>query len=439
MSIRSKQQSVSFSDIWGSVVAETVYRCEAAGEPGTFDDIWEITDEVGGTDIVLPMLDAIITTDSDRGLRFRKVDQESYGLSGSGGHSGWVLVRDQPAIVGHWSYTSNLQFIRDWFIQQGLAPDLRLSLNNATHLAAWLNSQGQTKANLGLKELRNPLDSGFSLPTFVRESRELVGLFKHVVSYKKQLKRLGRQFRRKSLREIAAIIGNEHLVWAFGILPLISDIQSIFKMLTGWSAVLRDLYYGKRRTYRYVLDFAVDPALIGLGDQYPLNVETEIGRYKGVGGAWSVKYTYSAYYAAYLRFDLRADDIIHTQIGRFLALLDYWGVQADPGIIYDAIPFSFVVDWFTDLGDRIHDLEHDLVGVNMTVYEGAHHIRGMLSRQWYYDSPQAGTKTLQYGDSFTTFVRRHYLPPHPPNKSALKRLGIDKLLLAASLISTRRP
>jgi hypothetical protein len=439
MSIRSKQQSLSFSDVYGPIIAETVYRCQAIGEPGTFDDLWVITDEVGGSDITLPLSDAFITTDSDRGLRFRKSDHESYSQSGFGGHSGWVLVRDQPAVYGHYSYVSNVQFIRDYFINQGLAPDLRLSLNNSTHLAAWLNSQGQLRANLGLKELRNPLDSGFSLPTFVRESRELVGLFKHVISYKKTLRRLGRQFRKKSLREIAAIIGNEHLVWAFGILPLISDIQSIFKMLTSWSAVLSELYHGKRRTYRYVRELTLDPSLIPLGNSYPLETEIEVGRYKGVGGIWTIKYSYELYYCAYLRFDLRADDIIHTSIGRFLALLDYWGVQADPGIIYDAIPFSFVVDWFTDLGDRIHDLEHDLVGVNMTVYEGAHHIRGDLSRQWWYTDPASGSKTPQYGDLYRTFVRRHYLPPHPPHKSSLKRLGIDKLLLATSLISTRRP
>jgi hypothetical protein len=261
-------------------------------------------------------------------------------------------------------------------------------------------------------------------------------LLHHILSYKKTFVGLAKQFGRKdSLNVIVKKISDEHLHWAFGVLPLISDIQKLTELLATWRKVIDELYRGHSRTFKYQsLDITPEwssKADLRIGDQW-------IGDYKGVGGSWLLTCRVSAEWKGYLRYFLRAGDEIRRPFGSFLGLLDLLGVQADPGIIYDAIPFSFVLDWFSDLGDNIHALEKPLISVSMTVTDAMHHVKVGYSRDFYYlPEGSTGSPVYMFSSVVDSFVRRRYLPAQIKRPSTLKRLGVDKLLLGLALIGSR--
>lgn len=47
------------------------------------------------------------------------------------------------------------------------------------------------------------------------------------------------------------------------------------------------------------------------------------------------------------------------RIDRVLQSLDEWGLLLTPSVAYDFIPYSFVVDWFLDLGSLFEDVGND--------------------------------------------------------------------------------
>jgi len=48
-------------------------------------------------------------------------------------------------------------------------------------------------------------------------------------------------------------------------------------------------------------------------------------------------------------------------------LLTVAGVELNPGIIWDAIPFSFVVDWFSNVGDFLEQYRHKALELPINV------------------------------------------------------------------------
>jgi hypothetical protein len=431
---RVKTKSSLFSERGTGPIQETTFRrvLQVESDP-TSTQSWELTDSSSHDPRVYH---GLIATKRNRGVVLHPCLHNEEFIEEAGIVASGVTIRDNPILVGNYMYATSSVQVADWFRQRGDIPYLRTSFPGleVAQLESWLHNQGEHYADKNFRYLKNPLDSGFSLPTFVRESRELVGLLHHILAYRKSLKGIAKAFRKKSMKEIVRIISDEHLTWAFGILPLISDIQSIIKLCSTYKEILDKLYRGHQRTHVYTR-VTLSPETYPLGGS--LN-EQVLGRYKTVGGNWSVRYGVDLSYSAYLRYYLRAGDILRTPFGSFLGLLDLFGVQLDPGIIYDAIPFSFVVDWFTDLGDNIHALELPLIPVTMTVVGAAHHVRLRISRSWYYDDPVEGRELLYHTDSTKAFLRRDYIPAQLPDKSHLKSLGIDKLLLAYSLIGSRR-
>lgn len=54
---------------------------------------------------------------------------------------------------------------------------------------------------------------------------------------------------------------------------------------------------------------------------------------------------------AVMRYHYRLPPEVHRAAGQMAGFLDILGINANPAIIWNAIPFSFIVDWFYDVGD----------------------------------------------------------------------------------------
>jgi hypothetical protein len=286
-------------------------------------------------------------------------------------------------------------------------------------------------ARYHFRRTRSPTDFGFNLITFLREARELKGLMRHILEYKKTLKKVI-SFCRKSgmtMRQFVRRVAEEHLTWAFGILPLISDLESVMDILKRHEETIKNIVGGHHSTYRYgksnLKSRIKIPADIG-----------NIGKFRDVGQDWLVTYEWltEPNWKGYYTYYVRAAPIVKKPYGGFLVLLQELGVQPDPKILWDAIPFSFILDWVLDLGQTLHSNRLDWVPITMNITDSMHHVQWTLSRVYWNQQFPGSTYARALSEQWTVFQRRRFIA-ETSARQGLKQVGIDKLALAASLIA----
>lgn len=156
---------------------------------------------------------------------------------------------------------------------------------------------------------------------------------------------------RPTLRRYLNASADGYLQTQFNILPLLSDISGIYTAVTKIRARISKLVseQGQSQTRHYRRDLGTSgpqiseqtfasPAPLGANAyacNYSCGVVSEAKRYvytdKSVFHA-EVQYNYN--YTAY--------QVEHAQL---LGLLDAFGVNLNPAIIWNAIPWTFVIDW----------------------------------------------------------------------------------------------
>jgi hypothetical protein len=154
-----------------------------------------------------------------------------------------------------------------------------------------------------------------------------------------------------TLREAFRAKADGYLQAKFNILPLLSDISGIKTALLRTEKRMNDLVTRTGRTQRMHFAFkwheATDVAETAVGDC----VDDMTGSFLSVGLSNPIAVTTK-------RFVYHDPTIFHAEIeynfnftqyqiehARILALLDALGVNLNPAIIWNAIPWSFVVDW----------------------------------------------------------------------------------------------
>lgn len=139
---------------------------------------------------------------------------------------------------------------------------------------------------------------------------------------------------------------NSFLSYQFGVKPAIGDI---IKTLTAHQIVQQRLWYlayngGSYIPIRVKGEFSSSISNFAEPTSYPNNAPTSIRRWytsrtsTGVISAWGK-----------VRDDLNWKDTWN-------AYLHYFGVNKVIGLAWELIPFSFVLDWFTNVQERINEL-----------------------------------------------------------------------------------
>lgn len=158
-----------------------------------------------------------------------------------------------------------------------------------------------------------------------------------------------------TLRRLLHSTADGYLQLEFNILPLLSDIVGLSTALSQTRAQINALVSGQGQTqkkhYRVPLNVdSNDPAVTTYqsgGDvddndinvHYPWHVVSHANRYV---------YTDTAVFHAEVvyNYNFTQYQVEHAQL---LGLLDRLGVNLNPAIIWNAIPWSFVVDWFVGI------------------------------------------------------------------------------------------
>lgn len=196
-----------------------------------------------------------------------------------------------------------------------------------------LGQDGLGMINNAAESLRPDLTT-ISLPNFLLEIDDITRTWQAM----KKTVNFGKTLRGVGVKDAAEL----NLEFNFGLKPLIGDLISIEENLRSLNAKIEQFEAALGLTLhgsRVVLSDS--PSLSGI--YYPSTANGET-----FGTAWTI--TCKRKVTAHIAWRPQPLQVVGALHKTILGLLDKFGIELNPRIIWDALPFTFVLDWFFDVG-----------------------------------------------------------------------------------------
>jgi hypothetical protein len=202
------------------------------------------------------------------------------------------------------------------------------------------------KAELSLINSLYELKDFHSLPKTMKKIENVIFYFDRTI------KRLGKTFSRgRTLRQILNTAADGYLQYAFNLSPLCSDLNAVHRAIDGTSRKVNDLVTreGKPQSKHFVYTWQEYEDKDEVSDGYlpidprfvPRQVDSAFQMLRSVRSYPTVFHAEVEYNYNFTQYQRE-----HAQM---LGLLDALGVNLNPRIIWNAIPWSFVIDWVVDV------------------------------------------------------------------------------------------
>jgi len=240
---------------------------------------------------------------------------------------------------------------------------------------------------------------------------------------------LARREPRKTLRGLLRAGSDAYLQAKFNILPLLSDISNIHGAVSDVKYQLNKLLRDASKTVRrhYTVDIT---DLSNSTSNYSGNRATQFV-YRPVSATRQVVYlskklTVTMEYSYTLPSWVNKDSLVP-------ALLDRFGVNLNAGIIWNAIPWSFVVDWVLGvsrwLGNRSIKNIQPILHIHQACWS-VHVVRSISTALTCYNTTMPGVYIVE------DYYRR---VPYLPTPASLKASGLNssEFILGAALVFSR--
>jgi hypothetical protein len=309
-----------------------------------------------------------------------------------------------------------------------------------------LGISDQTWSDLDVKALSSMLPSmnqGVSLVNFLLELKDFKYLFKRDAGpllgrLKKFLGRLSGKDKNLPYREVSQLL----LFKEFAVDPFLGDIVKIYKGLAEYRSNLRHL---KRRANqvnigRYVRTLSEYAS--------PNDVEhqespiTYSGKDVSVWYRRQIDWTLQPIYHATCKYIYTLDGL-DQGISELDALMDVLGVRSDPSIIWNAIPFSFIIDWFVNVSNALESFSVDNLGTTVKLIDFCSSVKNAVRVRQYAKgmertfTPTTVTKLGEerlYVDVSGTFYERRTMLPNMRAVWETSGLSAREAVLSAALV-----
>lgn len=204
----------------------------------------------------------------------------------------------------------------------------------------YLASNGQAHINQAFADLRPDLTIG-ALPNFLLDLDDIPGLVK---------------LWRKNLG-LAKNVAGGYLNYKFGWKPIMADIQSTFEALI--STRNKIALFEQSCNLLFHRSKAMLETTQSKSGANTYSAETQT--------TWKVTLKQSCIaHIVYRALPLQAVGALDRQIRGYL---DALGFELNPAIVWDAIPFSFVVDWFFDVGGFLEGFKIDALELPISLVD----------------------------------------------------------------------
>lgn len=254
----------------------------------------------------------------------------------------------------------------------------------------------------------------------------------------------------KGIRRSAKTAASQHLNMMFNVLPNIRDVRDIYSMITRIPALIKQIEENANKD----LVFHWRPAQSAIPDFTDINNHYET--YRSYSGIREVKrgrqhvarekldVNFTIHYSYALPADLMS---VKTQA---LLCMDALGIYANPKILWDEIPFSFVLDWFLKVGSWLEDnFSKRNVIFPVVITDACYTIKcntlydftvGFYGFNGPDEPPPSEFRREMFAFSGrstnTIFVRRTWVPRPGWISIAAGKPGLTQILLGTSLIAT---
>lgn len=290
------------------------------------------------------------------------------------------------------------------------------------------------------------LQGPFSAPDALRELLEFKQTFVGLFSLARRLKSLievgGIAVKNRrpkdskdfydSLRNIFANIPSDFLLYTFGVNAFVNDMGKLYSALAEFSVRLsvfrRQAGALLSAHYKESSDETSDinPDLYGsLNSLFIVSKNTTFGK---TSFHASMKYSYEIIYP---EFD------IPTIFKRYL------GFRNSPHLLWNAIPFSFVVDWFLRVGDALKTLDESVIPVRLTIHDFCisrkQHNKCYCTGQYRHNYAVMEPKgVVPWSRSTFQFYERTWVEPQVAASAIvlprLDGISVNELVLAIALL-----
>jgi len=246
----------------------------------------------------------------------------------------------------------------------------------------------------------------------------------------KDLKRIPDLWSRKrhTLRNLANLDLNVN----FGILPFMSDVRSLAAAMLGFRKKLEQLQrkQGKVITRHYKCPI-LTPAQFNNG--YEQLLYTEGGGAYRIGRI--VQWDEDPAYHASCRFRYKLPDmsLITNQLKAFL---DALGVRRDLSIVWNAVRFSFIIDWFFDVGRWLGELSVDNLNIDLVLEDFCHSAKYSSRCRIYNYDYEIPYLVSEYRSRF--YIRKRCIPYMYPPTPTVRWPSIGQFRLGGSLVTSSK-
>lgn len=237
-------------------------------------------------------------------------------------------------------------------------------------------------ASDAMEAMRPSLTSNNSLINFIIELKDfkrlgadLVNLFKSRKAMEAQLESLkrsrfiplfsSRPWNSKP-RTTSQKVSNAWLEWKLAWQPFVSDVRKLVSGITSFEHDVRQFlqregkqqqrYWGKSIPSQHSAEIILATGSYVPPELYPMNNLDTVWR-------WTLKETVTEdpRFHATMRYRYLLNDRLRSEAKTLNGFLDRLGINGNPAILWNAIPFSFIVDWFVDIGGYLNKLRVDNV------------------------------------------------------------------------------
>lgn len=223
-----------------------------------------------------------------------------------------------------------------------------------------------------------------------------------------RLVRLARNKRKSTLRKLLAGSSDALLASEFGIRPLIGDLQALASVISHAKKEVNRLLSneGKELVSHYRMGVPVDGSRTDTIQPYNDTLGNKFDVTRVYTSAASV-YTGTLRYS--IKFDSKMRAHAHT-----LGLLDALGLQFNPKFVWDAIPWSFVIDWVAKVGNLLEQLKTSNLAPQVIITDYCHSYKRQFSIEQFIafgvTNPQKFPAALVSTWAYSYYIREPAVP-----------------------------
>lgn len=245
-----------------------------------------------------------------------------------------------------------------------------------------------------------------------------------------------RKMKSTSFAEWARRYSSGYLQYSFNIAPLYSDIQGLMKTLKRYNAQANRLVSQSERCI-------TRHHSVMIHDDYESSNLTRDGGIRSVPLNGTVPYITQSHADTFLdpaKFHVEIQYDYHytefqKQHAALLSVLDKIGVSFDPAIIWNAIPYTFVIDWVFGVGRHLNSMKRANMEPVINIRKSLWSIRRVRKHKCFVDA--AGQKGLPVSFVQETAYRRQ---PYQMTAHSIESSGLSlrEVSLGAALALSRR-